>query len=189
MLKKELSIKIDYLSSVFDSIKADELIRRLLGLPLDYFMIQKAKVKHKDYTNLYQFGTIKVYGDRQSKDGTSEPRCYLVLSGQGCDDYYSFLQTSKHTYSDFFSACLRIVGRGNFHLTRLDIAIDDRNDIPYFTVEQIKRKCLKDEFVSKSKSYRFSESSFDEDTAKTVYIGDGKSNISYRFYDKDKEQA
>lgn len=56
-------------------------------------------------------------------------------------------------------------------------------------MEQIKRKCLKDEFVSKSKSYRFSESSFDDDTAKTVYIGDGKSNISYRFYEKDKEQA
>ncbi|MEG0823642.1 MAG: hypothetical protein RSG07_03965 [Erysipelotrichaceae bacterium] len=59
MSKKELSIKIDYLSMVFNTLKADELIRKVLGLPLDYFMIQKAKVKHKDYTNLYQFGTIK----------------------------------------------------------------------------------------------------------------------------------
>ncbi|MEG0614099.1 MAG: replication initiation factor domain-containing protein [Clostridium sp.] len=189
MSKKELSIKIDYLSIIFDNLKAEELIRKVLGLPLDYFMIQKAKVKHKDYTNLYQFGTIKVYGDRQSKDGTSEAGCYLILSGQGCEDYYSFLQTSKHTYSDFFKICLQIVGRGNFQLTRIDIAIDHRNDIPFFTVAQIKRKFLKDESVSKSKSYRFAESSFDEDIEKTVYIGDGKSNISYRFYDTDKEQA
>ena len=112
-----------------------------------------------------------------------------MLSGQGCDDYYSFLQAGNNTYNNFFDYCIQIAGKGNFHLTRLDIAIDDKNNIPYFTVEQIKRKCLKDEFVSKSKSYRFSESSFDDDTAKTVYIGDGKSNISYRFYEKDKEQA
>lgn len=189
MSKKELRIKIDYLSIVFDTIKADELIRRLLGLPLDYFMIQKARVKHKDYTHLYQFGTIKVYGDRKLKDGTDEAGCYLVLSGQGCDDYYSFLQAQNNTYNNFFDYCIQIAGKGYFHLTRLDIAIDDRNDIPYFTVEQIKQKCLKDEFVSKSKSYRFAESSFDDDTAKTVYIGDGKSNISYRFYEKDKEQV
>ncbi|MEG1066752.1 MAG: replication initiation factor domain-containing protein [Erysipelotrichaceae bacterium] len=78
--------------------------------------------------------------------------------------------------------------RGNFHLIWIDIAIEDRNDIPFFTVEQIKRKCLKDEFVSKSKSNRFAESSFDEDIAKTVCIGDGKNNIN-RLYDKDKEQA
>ncbi|MEG0315169.1 MAG: hypothetical protein RR646_07930 [Erysipelotrichaceae bacterium] len=114
MLKKDLSIKINYFSIVFDSMKADELIRKVLGLPLEYFMIQKARVKHKDYTNLYQFGTIKVYGDRQLKDGTSEAGCYLVLSGQGCDDYYSFLQTANDTYSDFFSTCIQIVCEGNF---------------------------------------------------------------------------
>lgn len=79
MSKNELSIKIDYLSIVFDTLKADELIHKVLGLPLEYFMIQKIKVKHKNYTNLYQFGTIKVYGDGQLKDGTSEAGCYLVL--------------------------------------------------------------------------------------------------------------
>ena len=37
-------------------------------------------------------------------------------------------------------------------------------------------------------SYYFDESKFDDfDTAKTVYIGAGKSGLSYRFYDKDKE--
>ena len=38
------------------------------------------------------------------------------------------------------------------------------------------------------KCYHFDESKFDDfDTAKTVYIGAGKSGLSYRFYDKDKE--
>ena len=62
MLKKELSIKIDYLSIVFDSLKADELIRRLLGLPLVYFMIQKAKVKHKDYITCISLAQSKSMG-------------------------------------------------------------------------------------------------------------------------------
>ncbi|WP_432490665.1 replication initiation factor domain-containing protein, partial [Flavonifractor plautii] len=39
-----------------------------------------------------------------------------------------------------------------------------------------------------SEGYHFDESKFDDfDTAKTVYIGAGKSGLSYRFYDKDKE--
>ena len=47
--KKVLSIKIDYLSVVLDILKDDELIRRLLGLPLEYFL---TKVNHKNYTRL-----------------------------------------------------------------------------------------------------------------------------------------
>ena len=40
----------------------------------------------------------------------------------------------------------------------------------------------------KEQRYHFDESKFDDfDTAKTVYIGAGKSGLSYRFYDKDKE--
>lgn len=92
MLKKELSIKIDYLSIIFDTLKAGELIRKILGLPLEYFQIQKAKIKHKDYTSPYQFGAIKVYVDIKTKENTFETGCYLVLSGQGCADYGSFLQ-------------------------------------------------------------------------------------------------
>ena len=155
MWKKELSIKIDYISIVFENINANKLIRRLLQLPFEYFQVQNAKIKHMDYTRLYQFGTIKVYRDKLLKDGTCEEGCYLILSGQGCDDMYSFLQARGNTYNNFFDYCVQIMGKGGFHLTRLDIAIDDRNDIPYFTVEQIKNKCLKDEFISKSKSYRF----------------------------------
>ena len=42
--------------------------------------------------------------------------------------------------------------------------------------------------VYKRQGYHFDESKFDDfDTAKTVYIGAGKSGLSYRFYDKDKE--
>lgn len=144
MRKKELSIKIDYISIVFEIMNAEMVIRKILQLPLEYFQIQNARIKHMAYTQLYQFGIIKVYGDKRLKDGTSETGCYLILSGQGCDDYYSFLQTENRKYNQFLNYCVRIMGKDGFHLTRLDISIDDRNEIPYFTVEQIKKQVFEE---------------------------------------------
>jgi len=46
-----------------------------------------------------------------------------------------------------FRRCERRYGRDNFHFTRLDIAIDDKNEKPFFTIEQIKKKCEKEEFI------------------------------------------
>ena len=184
---------MDYLSLVFDSINAKELIQRILGLPFEFFNRQEARVKHRAYTSLYQCGNIKIFADViPDKVNPLGLGCYLVLSGRGCDDYQDCMSMqgrNEYSYGDFFQKCCRLLGEPVFHLTRLDIAIDDKNEVPYFTLERIKKKCLKEEFVSKSRSYRFAESSFVNGTAKTVYLGDGKSNLSYRFYDKDKEQC
>lgn len=183
-----MSIKIDYISIVFDFASAEEIISKILELPIDIFCKCQAKVKHKSYQSLYQAGTIKVYGDDRATDDNPEGLgCYLVLSGQGCDDIFRILDMHGYSFGDFFESCERHYGN-QFHLTRLDVAIDDRNEVPFFTPEQIKRKCEREEFIANSNTYRFAESSFSEkETAKTVYIGAGKSNLSYRFYDKDKE--
>lgn len=136
---------------MFETLEAEELIRHVLGLPFELFHKQGARIKHQDFTCLYQFGTIKVYGDKISQSNTHSSGCYLVLSGSGCDGYYNYLQTTSHSYGFFFAQCNRKAGKGNFHFIRLDIAIDDKNEVPYFTIRQIKNKCLKEEFVSKSR--------------------------------------
>ncbi|WP_276519073.1 replication initiation factor domain-containing protein [Faecalicatena contorta] len=180
---------MDYISIIFDSITAEEVISKILELPVDIFMKRPAKVKHKAYQSIYQAGSIKVYGDEKTEEkGSKKHGCYLVLSGRGCDEIYRIMNMRGSTFGNFFWLCEKRCGVDNFHLTRLDVAIDDRNEIPYFTPEQIKRKCEREEFVANSNSYRFVESSYTEkETAKTVYIGVGKSGMSYRFYDKDKE--
>ena len=67
-----------------------------------------------------------------------------------------------------FRRCERRYGLDNFHFTRLDVAIDDKNEKPFFTLEQIKKKCEKEEFIANSEGYHFDESKFDDfDTAKT----------------------
>ena len=112
------------------------------------------------------------------------------MTGRGCDDIFRILDSRNYTFGDMFRRCERRYGRDNFHFTRLDIAIDDKNEKPFFTIEQIKKKCEKEEFISNSEGYHFDESKFDDfDTAKTVYIGAGKSGLSYRFYDKDKTET
>jgi len=188
---KALSVKVDYLSIIFDYAKALDLISRLFQLPEYLFSKSYGRVKYKDYTKQYDMGNIRIYSDAQpTQKNPLGQGSYLVLTGSGCDLLQMFLRAQKKTFSDFFRECMKLFGEESFHLTRLDIAIDDRNEIPYFTMEQIKKKCLKEEFISRSRSYSFDESSFqDGDTAKTIYIGDSKSNIRYRLYDKDKEQA
>ena len=49
-----------------------------------------------------------------------------------------------------FRRCERRYGLDNFHFTRLDVAIDDKNEKPFFTLEQIKKKCEKEEFIANS---------------------------------------
>ena len=161
----------------------------ILDLPTDIFNVYPAMIKFKTYQARWQIGDIYVSGDaRKTEDNPQGLGCYLVMTGRGCDDIFRILDSRNYTFGDMFRRCERRYGLDNFHFTRLDIAIDDKNEKPFFTIEQIKKKCEKEEFISNSEGYHFDESKFDDfDTAKTVYIGAGKSGLSYRFYDKDKE--
>ena len=67
------------------------------------------------------------------------------MTGRGCDDIFRFLDNRNLTFGDMFWHCERRYGLDNFHFTRLDVAIDDRNEKPFFTIEQIKKKCEKEE--------------------------------------------
>ena len=185
---KNLSVKIDYISIVFETATAEDVIMHILGLPTDIFNVYPASIKYKTYQARWQIGDIYVSGDaRKTEDNPQGLGCYLVMTGRGCDDIFRILDSRNYTFGDMFRRCERRYGLDNFHFTRLDIAIDDKNEKPFFTIEQIKKKCEKEEFISNSEGYHFDESKFDDfDTAKTVYIGAGKSGLSYRFYDKDK---
>lgn len=151
----------------------------ILGLPTDIFNVYPASIKYKTYQARWQIGDIYVSGDaRKTEDNPQGLGCYLVMTGRGCDDIFRILDSRNYTFGDMFRRCERRYGLDNFHFTRLDIAIDDKNEKPFFTIEQIKKKCEKEEFISNSEGYHFDESKFDDfDTAKTVYIGAG--NLDY----------
>ena len=164
------------------------MIRRVLELPPDIFITYPAKVKFKTYQTRWQIGDISVSGNAEkTEDNPQGLGCYLVMTGRGCDDIFHILNNRGLSFGDMFKRCERWFHM-DFHFTRLDIAIDDRNETPFFTPEQIRKKCEKDEYVSTSEYCRFNDSKYPkEDLARTTYIGAGKSGISYRFYDKDRE--
>ena len=151
----------------------------ILGLPTDIFNVYPATIKFKTYQARWQIGDIYVSGDaRKTEDNPQGLGCYLVMTGRGCDDIFRILDSRNYTFGDMFRRCERRYGLDNFHFTRLDIAIDDKNEKPFFTIEQIRKKCEKEEFISNSEGYHFDESKFDDfDTAKTVYIG--AENLDY----------
>lgn len=142
----------------------------ILDLPTDIFNVYPATIKFKTYQARWQIGDIYVSGDaRKTEDNQQGLGCYLVMTGRGCDDIFRILDSRNSTFGDMFRRCERRYGLDNFHFTRLDIAIDDKNEKPFFTIEQIKKKCEKEEFISNSDGYHFDESKFDDfDTAKTV---------------------
>lgn len=148
---ENLSVKIDYISIVFETTTAEDVIMHILGLPTDIFNVYPATVKFKTYQTRWEIGDIYVSGDaKKTEDNPQGLGCYLVMTGKGCDDIYRILEDKGLTFGDMFGRCERRYGLDNFHFTRLDIAIDDKNEKPFFTIEQIKKKCEKEEFISNS---------------------------------------
>ena len=100
----------------------------ILGLPTDIFNVYPASIKYKTYQARWQIGDIYVSGDaRKTEDNPQGLGCYLVMTGRGCDDIFRILDSRNYTFGDMFRRCERRYGLDNFHFTRLDIAIDDKN--------------------------------------------------------------
>ncbi|WP_236878498.1 MULTISPECIES: replication initiation factor domain-containing protein [Clostridia] len=163
-------------------------MRHVLELPTDIFITYPATIAFKTYQLRWQIGDIYISGEaKKTEDNPQGLGCYLVMTGRGCDDIFRILDSKGCTFGDMFERCVRWFG-SDFHFTRLDIAIDDRNEVPFFTPEQLRKKCEREEFISTSEYCKHDASKYPhDDWAGTLYIGAGKSDISYRIYDKDKE--
>ena len=143
----------------------------ILGLPTDIFNVYPATVKFKTYQARWQIGDIYVSGDaRKTEDTPQGLGCYLVMTGRGCDDIFRILDSRNYTFGDMFKHCERRYGLDNFHFTRLDIAIDDKNEKPFFTIEQIKKKCEKEEFISNSEATTLMKASLTISTPQKLFI-------------------
>ena len=161
----------------------------ILGLPTDIFNVYPATIKFKTYQARWQIGDIYVSGDaRKTEDNPQGLGCYLVMTGRGCDDIFRILDSRNYTFGDMFRRCERRYGLDNFHFTRLDIAIDDKNEKPFFTIEQIKKKCKKRNLSQTVRATTLMKASLTISTPQRLFISVlENSGLSYRFYDKDKE--
>ena len=200
--REELRVSIDYLSMVVDNLSALDFITYVLQLPADFFQVRNGRVQHMSYTKLYHCGKLQIFGDvPPSVENPKGLGCYLSLTGGGCREFFNIYchelwegNLSARNYGIFFTSCnqrQRPDYRGyeylSYHVTRLDIAIDDFNQPPFFTPQQLYLKCKKGEFVSASRTFGGRDKGTPEDCmGKTLYIGDGGSNLRFVVPDKNR---
>ena len=119
------------------------------------------------YTS-WQIGDIYISGNaRKTEDNPQGLGCYLVMTGRGCDDIFRILDNRNLTFGDMFWHCERRYGLDNFHFTRLDVAIDDRNEKPFFICSMVKNGFS---FLSSIDVYKRQLSHIVNYTAKTSVI-------------------
>ncbi len=139
---KMISVKIDYISIVFDTATAEDVIMHILGLLTDIFNVYPASIKIQNPSKHRRIEIFMYRGRKKTEDNPQGLGCYLVMTGRGCDDIFRILDRN-YTFGDMFRRCERRYGLDNFHFTRLDIAIDDKNEshsLPYRADKEEMRK-------------------------------------------------
>lgn len=181
--RKNLTVLIDWLTIIFEETDAYTVIRDYLDLPIEAFEKGYRGIQYKEYDTRYTFGQIVLFSIEEQSD---KQECYLTLSGEGCRQLEKHLSRMNQTCESFFNNCFSY-SDSIVRMTRIDIAIDDKNKIPFFTIKDLYKKCENELYQSISEMHSYHDSKFSlNDGAKTLYIGARKSRVRFRFYDKEQ---
>jgi phage replication initiation protein len=183
--------KVDWLQIIFESTSWRVVFSQILMISLDCVTSEPASLKHETYDIMYSCGSIRYY----TTDSLNAERGTLVMSGQACTMYeWGMLatDTERNVFQDLATRILDLATSCTlrFDVTRLDLALDDYNTNPFFTVDLIIGKISRKQFLSKGRSVKVVDSEFDKRTrAKTQEIGSRGSDCMFRIYEKGKELA
>lgn len=186
--------KIDWVQVIFHQISWQDVFTKLLHINLDCIDCRpNSTLRHEEYDIVYSCGMIR-YFTFENKARSFE-RGTLIMSGQACTMYEAIEQINEsvsYVYSELFWRMLdyTTTHESQLEVRRLDLALDDYNKVPYFTIDFIQRKVARKQFLSKGRTTKTIDSEFDKKTrAKTQQIGARGSNCLFRFYEKAKELA
>ena len=165
------TITIDYVTFVWDTKTVSEAIHAL-GLSASTWT---TKAGHYPYAHIQRAGNISIAYDNYNERGV-----FVTLTSQGCRE---FENNSSIGWADLFG----IIRGGEDHMTRLDIAFDDRTGL--LDMQQMKldrdvanyRSLLS--YTAEHRSHK------DAIMGMSLYFGTKGSNTNIRIYDKDAEQG
>lgn len=183
--------KVDWLQIIFEETNWRAVFSQILMISLDCVTSEPASLKHETYDIMYSCGSIRYY----TTDRLDAKRGTLVMSGQACTMYEWGMLATDTERNVFQELAIRILDMATsyslrFEVTRLDLALDDYNAKPFFTVDLIIGKISRKQFLSKGRSVKVIDSEFDKRTrAKTQEIGSRGSDCMFRIYEKGKELA
>lgn len=165
------TITIDYVSFVWDTKTVSEAIHAL-GLSASTWT---TKAGHYPYAHIQRAGNISIAYDNYDERGV-----FVTLTSQGCRE---FENNSSIGWTDLFG----IIRGGEGHMTRLDIAFDDRTGL--LDMQQMKHDRNAANYRSLL-SYTAEHRSHKENImGMSLYFGAKGSNTNIRIYDKDAEQG
>ena len=160
----------------------EDIASNILGVPEEYFELEKGRLKYYNYDCCFRFGDIRIYDYLDQTYGDK----MLVLSGNACE----FLREVwfKQIGISFKTFMKKILIYEDFiTITRLDVAIDDFNEEPFFSPIQLTKICQKKQFIyGKSTTYL---PYGDEQTGATLYLKPPTADDRLKFYDKQAELA
>lgn len=168
------TIMIDWLAFTICFWDDPRDVIRLLGLSDCPWIEQRGK---NGYRACLSFLGIAVHYDGQPNMGI-----WCEMSGQGCRAFESISSVG-------WDALLRFLNRSQAHITRLDIAGDDRAGI--LPMARLTADVRAGNYVAKARRAQcvqaYDKSGASEGT--TIYIGSPKSLTKIRIYDKAAEQG
>ena len=159
-----------------------DIARNILDIPEEYFNLENRSLNYYNYDCCYRFGDIRIY-DYYCNINTDK---MLVLGGKACEWYREVWLKQKNLSFKTFMSNLLIYDEG-IVVTRLDVAIDDYNEDPFFTPIQLTKICKKKQFVyGRSTMYM---PYGDESTGATLYLKPPNADDRLKIYDKQAELA
>lgn len=185
--------RVDWLQVIFQNIAWQDVFTQILQISLDCVSYDQASLKHEEYDTVYSCGSIKYFTFFDPK--FSVQRGTLVMSGQACAMYEWAILANDTEMNVFQMLSWRIIQYAKrttliYEVKRLDLALDDYNEKPFFDLDLIIGKVRRKQFLSKGRSTKVIDSEFDKRTrAKTQQIGTRGSECLFRFYEKAKELA
>lgn len=165
---------IDWVQGTFFSAQSWQwFVAEILGIPPSEFVEVEG--------GMFGWGGQAFCGRIRVLYGGRQPGVHLVMSGEACREYESYV-------SDWQGFLQRFMMSGG-SLTRLDLALDDTKG--YFSVPTLRRYLKRRQVVSLFKTARVIETIKIDDgknLGTTVYFGSGQSLLQVRFYEKDLER-
>lgn len=163
-------ILIDYFSFTIKEMQAEDIIT-MLGLDGVAFIDNYGA---KGYQHRYYYDGVSIlFGGREE--------VWCEMTGQGCRVYESYGN------NDWFGLAYQILVNENAHMTRIDVAYDDFNNL--LDMEKIRKDVENHAFVSKCKTITCTdEYNRTGVIGSTIMCGSRGSDIACRIYNKAQER-
>ena len=182
-------VLIDWLTFSIKTDKPNEVIRDFLNMDPDLF--QEMGYSINGYQKCKAFSSILVCYEGRENDCFNDMGVCVSMSGTGCrafETYTRYAVSGDKASSPFVTLFSKLVECGNAHVSRLDVACDDKSGVLdmdefrfRFDEHLIRTRCRDTDYHDKKKGK--------ECSGRTFYIGSKSSSFRTRIYDKALEQG